>query len=502
MARPAAIRAVTTRPRAASREAAARLMWLYVLSGLALVGAMALLGVGMRLAQASTLPLRPDLFYSLMTLHGAGMITGMTLCGMGVLWYLWTEEIPLDTSTPIVAYALIMAGVVLITIAVLVGRFAAAWTFLYPLPFVGAYWPSWATGAFLVGLAAVMLGWTVWCLQMLGGVLSRYGGLRGALAWDLVWFPAAFARRGQVPPPPQAFAVLVAAVDGLLAGAVGMLLGTALLSHWLDPEVPIDPLWAKNLTYFFGHTIANLTIYMAVAGVYVALPRYTRHRTWHTSSVLAVAWWGTLVFVAIAYFHHLYMDFVQPRAVQYVGEAASYLAAFPPAVVTVFGGALLVYRSGFRWTLGSMFLYAGMIGWLVGGIGAVLDATVAFNVYFHNTLWVVAHFHTYLLEGALLFVLGWVFYRLEERSGAVSSFAVRVAAGIGVFGGGAWLLLGWYLAGTAGVPRRYATQPVPGTAIAGWASIGALILIAGLAIVGVEAIRLARRPARREVPVA
>jgi cytochrome c oxidase subunit 1 len=218
--------------------------------------------------------------------------------------------------------------------------------------------------------------------------------------------------------------------------------------------------------------------------------------------VLAVAWWATLAFVAIAYFHHLYMDFAQPRAVQYIGEAASYLAAFPPAVVTVFGGALLVYRSGFRWTLGSMFLYVGMIGWVVGGIGALLDVTVAFNIYFHNTLWVVAHFHTYLLEGALLFVLGWVFHCLEERSGVTSSRAVRTLISLGVFGGGTWLLLGWYLAGAQGVPRRYALQPAPGMEISWWTSLGGIILVVGLILCGIEAIRLARQPARREVSAA
>jgi len=477
-----------------SDRTARRIMWLYIGSGLLLIGAMIVVGLGMRMAQGGMHQFDAGLFYRLMTLHGAAMMVGMALCGMGLLWYLFTLEAPLNATTAIIACALILIGAVLVAISVLVGGFAAAWTFLYPLPFVGTFWPSWATGAFLSGIACVVLGWTLWCLQMLGGALTRYGGLRGAFAWDLVWSPSKFAESGRTPPPPQAFAVLVAAIDGLLAGSAGMLVGVALFVRWLDPTLKLDPLWVKNLTYIFGHTLANLTIYMPLAGVYVALPRYTHHRHWHTSAVLAVAWWSTLAFVALAYFHHLYMDFAQPRVLQYIGQAASYLAAFPPAVVTIFGGALLAYRSGFRWTLGSMFLYVGMIGWTVGGIGALLDATVAFNIYFHNTLWVVAHFHTYLLEGALLFVLGWVFHYLEERSGTVSSPAIRTLVGLGIFGGGAWLLFGWYLAGAQGVPRRYALQPAPGAEIGWWASLGGVILVAGLILCGIEAIRLARRP--------
>ncbi|NJD67916.1 MAG: hypothetical protein C3F12_01680 [Candidatus Methylomirabilota bacterium] len=486
----------------AADRIAKRVMWLYIGSGLTLVGVMIVVGLGMRMAQGGFHQFDAGLFYKLMTLHGAAMMVGMALCGMGLLWYLFTQDASLSPTTAIIACALILIGAVLVAVSVMVGGFAAAWTFLYPLPFVGTFWPSWATGVFLAGIACVVLGWTLWCLQMLGGALTRYGGLRGALAWDLVWSPSKFAESGRTPPPPQAFAVIVAAVDGLLAGSAGMLVGVALFVRWLDPTLALDPLWVKNLTYIFGHTLANLTIYMPLAAVYVALPRYTHHRHWHTSAVLAVAWWATLAFVAIAYFHHLYMDFAQPRPVQYIGQAASYLAAFPPAVVTIFGGALLVYRSGFRWTLGSMFLYVGMIGWMVGGVGALLDATVAFNIFFHNTLWVVAHFHTYLLEGAFLFVLGWIFHCLEERSGAVSSPAVRTLVGLGIFGGGAWLVLGWYLAGAQGVPRRYAVQPAPGTDIGWWASLGGIILVVGLILCAIEAIRLARRPARREVSAA
>ncbi|TAM88267.1 cbb3-type cytochrome c oxidase subunit I [bacterium] len=471
--------------------AASRVMWIYMLTGVAIFALMALLGLTMRMEQAKWIPLDPTMFYAIMTLHGAGMITAMALCGMGGLWYLMNRERALSTLVAYWAYALVVAGVVAVLLSVFPGKFGAGWTFLYPLPFIGAAWPSWATGLFLLGIALVNVGWIVWCTQMFGCVVATYGGIRGALAWDLVFHPKRFAASGRHAPPPQAFAALVAAVDGLLAGAAGMLVGIALIVHWLSPSIPLDPLWAKNLTFFFGHTFANLTIYMAIALVYVGLPRYA-NREWHTSQVLAVAWWGTLLFVALAYFHHLYMDFVQPRPVQYIGEVVSYLAAFPPAVVTVFGGALLIFRSQLRWTMGSMFMFAGMVGWIVGGFGAVIDATIDINSTLHNTLWVPAHFHTYLLEGVVLFVLGWIFHQLEERSAAQSSLLMRWLVALGIFGGGAIFLLAFYVGGADGVPRRYATQPPPGPEISAWASVGIIILLIGFVVCLMEAVRLAR----------
>ena len=472
-------------------SSARRIMWAYLTTGIAVFGLMVLVGLAMRMEQAHWVTYDPGSFYALMTLHGSGMIVALALCGMGGLWFIMDRERAMDQGLAWSAYALIVLGVVAVILSVYPGRFGAGWTFLFPLPFVGTTWPNWATGTFLIGVALVMLGWTVYCMQLLGCVLSKYGGLRGAMGWDLVFHHDAFVASGRPEPPPAAFAALITAVDGLFASAGGMLVGVALIIHWIDPTVAIDPLWAKNLTYLFGHTFANLTIYMAIAFVYVALPRYAQ-REWHTSQVLAIAWWGTLLFVATAYFHHLYMDFVQPRGVQYIGEAASYLAAFPPAVGTIFGGALLGYRSRLRWTMSSMFMYAGLVGWLIGGVGALIDATVPINVSLHNTLWVPAHFHTYLLEGVTLFVFGWIFADLEARTGLVSSLATRWITGLGIFGGGAVLLLGWYVAGAASVPRRYAEQPAPGPAIAAWASAGAILLILGLVVCLIEAVRLAR----------
>ena len=99
---------------------------------------------------------------------------------------------------------------------------------------------------------------------------------------------------------PEAFPALMAGFDGMLAGMSAMLLGAALLVRWFDPRVRINPLWAKNLTYFFAHTYANLIIYMLAALIYVGLP-YATGRKYHTSMVLVVGWWCSLVLTLTNY---------------------------------------------------------------------------------------------------------------------------------------------------------------------------------------------------------
>ncbi|MDA8377572.1 MAG: cbb3-type cytochrome c oxidase subunit I [Planctomycetia bacterium] len=465
-----------------------RVMALYMGTGLTLTALMMLAGLMLRASQAGWMPLSPGQFYAVLTMHGAVVIVALMLCGMGGLWILVRRQASLSAPTAVIAYLFIATGAAGVIISTLWGGFAGLYTFLAPLPFHGS-WPYWSTGVFLISMTLITIGWMAWCMQMLGAVLRAYGGSLGALAWDYVWHRKTFDASGHQPPPPEAFPALMAGFDGMLAGMSAMLLGAALLVRWFDPRVRINPLWAKNLTYFFAHTYANLIIYMLAALIYVGLP-YATGRKYHTSMVLVVGWWCSLVLTLTNYFHHLYMDFVQPGPFQYIGEFSSYLSAIPVTTVTIFSALMLVWRAGMKWTLGAIFMYTGLIGWVVGGIGAEIDATVPFNLHLHNTLWVPAHFHTYLLGGCVLFAVGWVFLCLESRSARRTGALLRWLIGLLTFGGMAVFLMGFYYAGAYGVPRRYAIEPPPGPALAKMASIGAVIMIIGFMVAFLEGVRL------------
>jgi cytochrome c oxidase subunit I len=186
--------------------------------------------------------------------------------------------------------------------------------------------------------------------------------------------------------------------------------------------VNVDPLLMKNLTFFFGHILVNITMYLGVAMVYELLPTYAG-RPWKTNRVVALAWDAVLFLILFAYFHHLYMDFAQPEWIQKLGQICSYGLAVPAGVVSIFGTLTLVYAARMRWTLASTLLFLGIMGWGVGGIAAVIDSTVEVNLHFHNTLWVPAHFHTYYLMGVVLIVLGLIDHVGKEISGLEESAA-------------------------------------------------------------------------------
>ncbi|KAA0273088.1 MAG: cbb3-type cytochrome c oxidase subunit I, partial [Acidobacteria bacterium] len=459
--------------------------WLCAGTGLALFAVMGLLGLTMRLTQAEVLGVSDEWFYRIMTLHGSGMLAGILLALMGGIWYVLKSVAELSFTRMLVSYAAMVLGAVVVLVSVVFGGFGAGWTFLSPLPFLPAEaWDTWAAAAYFIGLMLVGVSFLVFCIDVLTTLTRTYGGLSGALG-------VRFLRdRDDNPPPPQVIAATAVTAQGTLASAVGSTILIALLGKSIDSGVELDALWAKNLTYFFGHSYANLIIYLGAGMIYVLLPRYAG-RQWKTTKPLAYGWLATLLLVTTAYGHHLYMDFVQPGAASVIATVSSSAAALPVAVVTVYTGVMLVWGSRYRWTLASVLIYLGFAGWTIGGVGAVIDSLIPINFRFHNTLWVPAHFHTYLMLGAVFWVMAFLVHMLERAAGRPASERVAKASVGAMVLGGYGLVGAWYASGALGVPRRYSVQPVDTEVYSAVASACVALFAVGFLLVLFEVGRLA-----------
>jgi len=406
------------------------------------------LGIYMRTVQSGHLAELQSWFYPMMTLHGLGMVGLWFTAPLACVSDALQRHVKPSATISWLALGGTVAGVVLLLICVFLGRFAAGWYFLYPLPLMGG-WPKWSAVLFLVALTILGATWLVWSLDLLRAIAQRYS-LSQALAWHYL------AGRNDPEVPPL---ILIATVSLIVcvAGLVAAVIVVALFYADVFGGIKSDTLLMKNLTFFFGHVLVNLSMYLGAAVTYEALPDYAG-RPWKTNRIVALSWNAVLIIVLLAYFHHLYMDFVQPEAVQYIGQIASYVSSIPAAVVTIFGALMLVYRSRMRWGLAPALFLAGLAGWAIGGVGAVIDSTITVNAVLHNTLWVPAHFHTYFLMGLVLLTLAY-FYHCTQAEAQPETRTSRWGIMALMFFGGYGFLLMFYLAGAFSVPRRYAVYP-------------------------------------------
>jgi cytochrome c oxidase subunit 1 len=435
-------------------------------------------GLLMRLYQGQVIEIGPELFYRVMTAHGIGMVGTAGFTGAAIMWYFLAGHLRLFNWVYWFMVVMFLVGVVFILGSIFLGGFAGAWTFLYPLPAKsGGVWPTGAAAGYIVGVTLVGVGFLVYYLEIGRAVMQRYGSLARGLAWPLLFS----GRQDDVPPPTVVVATSVTVFNGL-----GIVVGAAVLAISLInlyfPEFAIDPLLAKNMIYFFGHVFINASIYMAVIAVYEIIPEYTG-RPWKTSRIFALAWTAILLMVMSVYPHHLMQDTVMPGWMLAMGQIVSYASGIPVLVVTAFSLLLNLRHSGIKWDLASSLLTLGVFGWSVGVVPAIIDGVISVNKVMHNTLWVPGHFHMYLLLGLLAMVFGFMSWMTrksrEEGLGGASyiAFVVYLIGGLG-------FSLGYLIAGSASVPRRWAVhlpewvgQNLVGSGFAVLSIVGTLIFV-------------------------
>ena len=443
---------------------------LYFGTSFAVLLLMMLAGLAMRATQAGWIGLSPDIFYQIMTVHGAGMVGIAGLFGAGVMWFFLRRYVALNVQILYANYALFMLGVLMILASIFIGGYAGGWTFLWPLPAKSmGVWSVHAAAGYIGGLTLIGVGFLAFYFDAALAISRQYGSLFKGLGLDQL-----FTGNMDDQHPPTVVASSMVIIVNTIGTLVGAVILIVTLVNLYVPELTINPLVAKNLIYFFGHVFINASIYMAVMAVYEILPIYAK-RPWKISRPFLAAWACVTLFVMAVYPHHLLLDGVMPDWMMAMGQIVSYLSGVPVLLVTAYGALVLVYRSNIQWEAPARWLMLSMFGWSAGVIPAIIDGTIHVNKVMHNTMWVPGHFHLYLLAGLLPMVIGFSLHVLRGRVPLnerleTSIFWIYTLSTVAFCI--AFLLEGW-----ASVPRRWAQH------LESWIPYDRLATVAGAVIV-------------------
>jgi cytochrome c oxidase subunit 1 len=457
-----------------AREVARELTLRYIVASTVILAASGLLGVVLRWSQADWGRVGDNFWYAVMTAHGLGTFVGWAgFAVMGLAWWVLAGVgfplRPFGLAMARLTWWLMVLGVAGVVVTTLLMGFGASWVFLYPLPFFGAgEWGAWATGLFSFSVLLVGLSIVTWCIgivhTVLGpalhavsrNVLRRLGV---AMGWGYLW-PRAFATN----PRPVPYAVIPLTVIGL-----DMIVATLPLAGLLVWQIfesagwvgSADPLFAKNILWWFGHPVVYLLLFPAVAVYYWLIPRYA-NRQLVAGNVIAIAWTVAVIANVLVWAHHIYLDYPEnslQAQINTVMQPMTFSLVLPSAL-SLYSLAFTIYRSAFRWTAASTALFLGLVGWLLAGLSGIVNATIAFDVAVHNTLWIVGHFHHMAMLNIGLLIFGAVYALLPELTGK-TLYSERAALvhvwstfvlGMTVFGL-------WLVQGLDGAPRRFSVLP-------------------------------------------
>ncbi|UHQ54043.1 cytochrome c oxidase subunit I [Microbulbifer sp. YPW16] len=254
-------------------------------------------------------------------------------------------------------------------------------------------------------------------------------------------------------------AYLLIAVMPVLAGVVTMMLmdihfGTSFFSAAGGG----DPVLFQHVFWFFGHPEVYIMILPAFGIVSAIIPTFARKPLFgYSSMVYATASIAFLSFIVWA--HHMF-TVGMPIAGELFFMYATMLIAVPTGV-KVFNWVTTMFRGSMTFETPMLFAIAFVILFTIGGFSGLMLAIAPADFQYHDTYFVVAHFHYVLVPGAIFSITAGVYYWLPKWTGNMYNETMGKVHFWLAFVGLNVTFFPMHFVGLAGMPRRipdYALQ--------------------------------------------
>ena len=318
-----------------------------------------------------------------------------------------------------------------------------------------------ALGVFVLGVSSIMTG--------LNFIATTHMLRREGLKWHgmpiFVWTLYATSIIQVIATPVLGLSVILVALDHALK--MGM----------FDPALGGDPVLFEHLFWFYSHPAVYIMILPAMGVVAEIVPTFARKNQF-SYNALAYSSLGIAFIGFLTWGHHLFVAGISQLDAALFGLMSMFVAIFSAIKVFTWVGTL--YRGSISLKTPLLYVFAFIYLFAFGGMTGIAVATTSLDVHWHDTYFVIAHFHFIMIGGTLTAFLGAVHYWFPKMFGRMYPEKLGVVSAVLVFGGFNLTFVPQFLLGNAGMPRRYATYPVRFHALNVLSTIGAYTLGAAL----------------------
>ena len=346
-------------------------------------------------------------YYKGLTFHGvlnAIVFTTFFAVALGNALVPYALKKQLNSKISWTAGIMMLSGSVIAAFVILIGEATVLYTFYPPLK---------AHPLFYIGLT----------LLVVGSWLASYN-----------WVPMYLEWRKENPGKKTPLAVVGMFTTFIIWFIATLAVATEILTMLLPWSLglvdEVNVMLARTLFWFFGHPLVYFWLLPAYVMYYSFLPKIAGGKLYSDMA-------GRLVFMMFIVFsipvgtHHQYMDPAIGAQWKLLHGIFTFAVALPSLITAFTIAASLEYagrQNGAKGLFGWMgklpyfnkenwffpYLITGLMIFIFGGIGGIINSSYQMNTVVHNTAWIPGHFHLTVAGPVLLAFLGGSLYLIGQ----------------------------------------------------------------------------------------
>lgn len=368
---------------------------LYLIAGgfFFLIGGLEALFIRIQLAKPNNDFLVGGLYNQVLTMHGTTMIF---LAAMPLVFAMMNAVVPIQIGARDVAFPFLNA--------------LGFWLFFFGGVFLNLSW-------FLGG--APDAGWTSYAslslespghgidFYVLGLQISGFGTLMGGINFLVTIINMRAPGMTYMRMPMFTWATFVTsalilfAFPPLTVGLIFMMMDRLFGGNFYNPAGGGNTIIWEHLFWIFGHPEVYILVLPAFGIFSEIFATFSKKRLFgYSSMVFATVLIGFLGFMVWA--HHMFTVGMGPIANAIFAVATMAIAV--PTGIKIFNWLFTMWGGNIRFTTPMLYAVAFIPSFVMGGVTGVMNAAAAADYQYHDSYFVVAHFH-YVIVGGVVFAL-------------------------------------------------------------------------------------------------
>jgi cytochrome c oxidase subunit 1 len=383
-------------------------------------------------------------YNKVLTYHGAIMVFMVIIPGIPAIlgnFFLPIHIGAKDVAFPklnLASWYVFMFGALMAASTLFTSGIDTGWTFYTPYSIkTGTAVVTTVVAAFIMGMSSILTGLnfivTVHKLRCPGMTMGRIP--------LFVWAIYSTAILQVLATPVLGITLLLLAMERLIG--VGI----------FDPARGGDPVLFQHFFWFYSHPAVYIMILPAMGIISEVITAFSRKTIFGYTAIA----FSSLGIAAVSFFvwgHHMFVS-GQSEIAGIVFSFLTMLVGVPTAIkmfnwlATLYKGSIQ-FQSPLLYALGFLFLFA------IGGVTGIMLATIGLDVHFHDTYFVVAHFHYVMVGGTLMALMAGFYYWFPKMFGKMYNEATARLSFVFTFIGFNVTFFPQFVLGAMGMPRRYA----------------------------------------------